>query len=113
MSALRPSFFRPAIRSVRNYNRNVQLRNLLSTLAVLEHREGALNPISRNTITAAKKLGGEVTAFIAGSEAKKVAAEAGKLEGVDKVLVAESSAYDRVGEVPRKGKDKTFELITN
>ncbi|RPA86072.1 electron transfer flavo protein domain-containing protein [Ascobolus immersus RN42] len=95
MSALRPSFFRPAIRSVHNYNRNAQLRNLLSTLAVLEHREGALNPISRNTITAAKKLGGEVTAFLAGSEAKKVAAEAGKLEGVDKVLIAESSAYDR------------------
>ncbi|KFZ17606.1 hypothetical protein V502_04512 [Pseudogymnoascus sp. VKM F-4520 (FW-2644)] len=72
-----------------------QLQRLLSTLAVLEQNNGKLNTGSLSAVTAAKKLGGSVTAFVAGGSIKSVAEEAAKVEGVEKVISVDNAAYDR------------------
>lgn len=73
------------------------LSRLLSTLAVLEQRDGKIQGSSLSAITAAQKLGGSVTAFVAGGGVKAgVAAEASKIKGVDKVLAVDNAAYDKV-----------------
>ncbi|KAH0557029.1 hypothetical protein GP486_005182 [Trichoglossum hirsutum] len=68
---------------------------LLSTLVLLEQREGKLLPASLNAVSAAAKLGGPVTALAAGNGAKSVAEEAAKVKGLEKVLVVEDGAYDK------------------
>lgn len=73
------------------------LARLLSTLAVLEQREGKLQSSSLSAIAAAQKLGGPVTAFLAGSGVKGTsAAEAAKIQGLDKVVAVENDAYEKV-----------------
>ncbi|EON69253.1 electron transfer flavoprotein alpha subunit [Coniosporium apollinis CBS 100218] len=71
------------------------LARLLSTLAVLEQREGKLNVSSLAAVTAAQKLGEPVTGFVAGSNVKAVAEEAAKVEGIDKIIYVENGAYDK------------------
>ena len=71
------------------------LSRLLSTLAVLEQREGKLQNGSLSAVTAAKKLGGSITGFVAGSSIKPVAEEAAKVEGVEKILMVENGSYDK------------------
>jgi len=68
---------------------------LVSSLAVLEQREGKLNSASLAAVAAAQKLGGSVTAFVAGSSTKPVAEEAAKVKGVDKVIFVENGAYEK------------------
>ncbi|KAF4773772.1 electron transfer flavoprotein domain-containing protein [Colletotrichum scovillei] len=75
--------------------RFVSRRSLLSTLAILEQREGQLNHGSLSAITAAKKLGGSIHGFVAGSNIKGVADEAAKVEGVEKVIAVDNAAYDK------------------
>ncbi|KAK1456878.1 electron transfer flavoprotein domain-containing protein [Colletotrichum melonis] len=75
--------------------RSVSRRSLLSTLAILEQREGQLNHGSLSAITAAKKLGGSIHGFVAGSNIKGVANEAAKVEGVEKVIAVDNAAYDK------------------
>ncbi|KAJ2975236.1 hypothetical protein NUW58_g8413 [Xylaria curta] len=70
-------------------------RRLLSSLAILEQREGKLNHGSLSAITAAKKVGGPVHGFIAGSNIKSVAEEAAKAEGVEKIIAVDNAAYDK------------------
>jgi electron transfer flavoprotein alpha subunit len=57
---------------------NLQNARFASTLVLLEHRAGALNPGTLNAITAAGKLGGDVTGVVVGGEG----------EGVDEVAQA-------------------------
>jgi electron transfer flavoprotein alpha subunit len=73
------------------------LARLLSTLAVLEQRDGKLQSSSLSAIAAAQKLGGSVTAFVAGTGVKgTAAAEAAKIKGLDKVVAVENDAYEKV-----------------
>ena len=72
------------------------LSRLLSTLAILEQREGKLQPASLSTVTAAQKLGGTVSGFIAGSNVKQVAEQAAKVNGVEKIIMVENGSYDKV-----------------
>ena len=72
-----------------------RLLRALSTLAVLEQREGKLQNGSLSAVTAAKKLGGSITGFVAGSSIKAVADEAAKVDGVEKILVVENGSYDK------------------
>lgn len=72
------------------------LRRLLSSLAVLEQRDGKLNHGSLSAITAAKKLGGSIHGFVAGGNIKPVAEEAAKVEGVEKIIAVDNAAYDKV-----------------
>ncbi|KAI5306935.1 Electron transfer flavoprotein alpha-subunit [Ascosphaera pollenicola] len=69
---------------------------LLSTLAVLEQRDGKINGSSLSAIAAAQKLGGPVTAFVAGSGVKgTAAAEVAKVKGLEKVIAIENDAYEK------------------
>lgn len=69
---------------------------LLSTLAVLEQRDGTLNHGSLSAFTAAKKLGGSIHGFVAGNNIKPVAEQAAKVDGVDKIIAVDNAAYDKV-----------------
>jgi len=60
---------------------------------VAEHNNGVLTPITLNTITAANKLGGEVSCLVAGADCGKVVEEISKVPGVNKVLVAQNDSY--------------------
>ncbi|KAI9865817.1 MAG: Electron transfer flavoprotein alpha-subunit [Vezdaea acicularis] len=99
-NASRASLFRQAQNSLRRNRRNhlssvSLLSRLLSTLAILEQREGKLQYASLNAVTAGKKLGGSITGFMAGSGIKSVAEEASKVEGLDKIIMVENEAYDK------------------
>lgn len=82
----------------RQYSRPRQsaITRLLNTLAILEQREGQLNKNSLSAVTAARKLGGPVTGFIAGSNVKPMADEAAKVQGVEKIVMVENGSYDKV-----------------
>jgi electron transfer flavoprotein alpha subunit len=68
---------------------------LLSSLAIVEQRDGKLQTNSLGSIAAAQKLGGSVTAFVAGTGAKSAAEQAAKVKGVEKVIYVDNSAYER------------------
>jgi electron transfer flavoprotein alpha subunit len=68
----------------------------LSSLAILEQRDGQLNTGSLAAVVAAQKLGGSVTAFVAGKNAKAVAEAAAKVKGIEKVIYVDNEAYERV-----------------
>lgn len=65
-----------------------------STLILAEHAGGKLAPATLNAIAASKKIGGDVTVLVAGKDVSGVAAEAGKAEGVKKLLVADDASLD-------------------
>jgi len=69
------------------------LQRFQSTLVVAEHNNGVLTPITLNTITAANKLGGEVSCLVAGVDCAKVVEEISKVPGVNKILVAQNDSY--------------------
>ncbi|GGE50975.1 electron transfer flavoprotein subunit alpha [Agaricicola taiwanensis] len=66
----------------------------MTTLLLADHDNKALTDASRKALTAAKELGAPVHVLVAGSGARAVADEAAKLEGVEKVLLADASAYE-------------------
>ena len=68
---------------------------LASTLAVLEQRDGVLRPAALNAVTAALKLGENITGFVAGSNIRPVAEQAAKIKGMQKVLMVENGIYDK------------------
>lgn len=70
-----------------------QLARFQSTLVIAEHNDAVLTPITRNAITAAKKLGGEVTVLVAGTKCGPAAEALSKVAGVNKILVAENEAF--------------------
>jgi electron transfer flavoprotein alpha subunit len=72
------------------------LARLLTSLAVLEQKDGKLNHGSLASVTAAQKLGGSVTAFVAGGNIKGVAEDAAKVGGIEKVISVDNAAYDKV-----------------
>ena len=103
-SAIRPAVGRTMGRlqpACHPANISISTRRLLATLAILEQRQGQLNKGSLSAITAARKLGGSVHAFVAGDNASGSAQEAAKTEGVEKVLAVNSAAYERVCSNPR------------
>ncbi|MBZ3881411.1 Electron transfer flavoprotein subunit alpha, mitochondrial [Sciurus carolinensis] len=73
--------------------RRASLLRFQSTLVIAEHANDSLVPITLNTITAAKHLGGEVSCLVAGTKCDKVAQDLCKVAGVAKVLVAQHDAY--------------------
>nr|XP_020467890.1 electron transfer flavoprotein subunit alpha, mitochondrial [Monopterus albus] len=69
------------------------LKRFQSTLVVAEHNNEKLTPITLNAITAASKLGGEVSCLVAGVNCSKVVEQISKVQGVKKVLVAQHDCY--------------------
>lgn len=98
LSTTRSSVLRQAQYHLRLINRHQQsaFARLLSSLAVLEHQKGKLQNASLSAVTAAQKLGGSITGFIAGSGAKAVAEEAAKVKGLEKIIMIDNGFYDKV-----------------
>ncbi|KAF7660972.1 hypothetical protein LDENG_00270700 [Lucifuga dentata] len=69
------------------------LQRFQSTLVIAEHANDQLTPITLNTITAASKLGGDVSCLVAGTNCAKVVEQVSKVQGVKKVLVAQHDCY--------------------
>jgi electron transfer flavoprotein alpha subunit len=62
---------------------------LNSTLILAEHDDKKLNPVTLNALTAAQKIGHEISVLVVGANSKAVAAEVAKLPNVKRVLVAQ------------------------
>lgn len=75
------------------YQFSNQARRFQSTLVIAEHDNKNLSPITQNAITAAKKLGGEITVLVAGVQCKAATEAISKASGLSKILVAESEAF--------------------
>src|SRR2546430_528209 len=85
----------PASRPIAVTSRSF-LGRLLSTLVLLEQREGKLSQAALNAVTAAAKLGGPITGLVAGGGVKSAAEEAAKIKGLERILVVDSDAYSKV-----------------
>ncbi|MFK3706932.1 electron transfer flavoprotein subunit alpha/FixB family protein [Klebsiella sp. NPDC088457] len=64
----------------------------MATLLLVEHDNNQLNAVTRNAVSAARELGGEVTLLVAGENCRAVAEQAARIAGVAKVLLADDRA---------------------
>ncbi|XP_003493541.1 electron transfer flavoprotein subunit alpha, mitochondrial [Bombus vosnesenskii] len=85
--------FTTCFRTFRTGNKYGLLARYESTLVIAEHNNESLAPITCNTLSAAKKIGGDITVLVAGTKCDAVAQSVSKANGVSKVLVAESDAF--------------------
>ena len=65
----------------------------MTSLILAEHDNSELKPATLNAVTAARALNGSIDILVAGSNCKAAAEGASKIEGVNKVLVADSEEY--------------------
>jgi electron transfer flavoprotein alpha subunit len=63
----------------------------MAVLIIAEHDHGTLKAATRNTVTAAQKIGGEIHVLIAGHNAEAAAKAAAQVAGVSKVLSADAA----------------------
>ncbi len=68
----------------------------MPTLLLAEHDNASLKDATAKALTAAKALGAEVHILVAGHDCKAVADAAAKLDGVNKVLLADAAAYEHM-----------------
>ena len=66
----------------------------MAILVIAEHDGKQLKPGFANTVTAATKIGGDITVLAAGKEAAGAAQAAAKVAGVKKVLLCEAPHYE-------------------
>ena len=66
----------------------------MSTLVIAEHDNTNLKPATLNTVAAANVIGGAVHILVAGHSCQSVADEAAAVNGVEKVILADDSAYE-------------------
>jgi len=66
----------------------------MTTLLFVEHGNGQIKDGTLKALTAAKDIGAPIHALVLGSGSRAVAEAAAKLDGVEKVLVAEDATYD-------------------
>jgi electron transfer flavoprotein alpha subunit len=67
----------------------------MTVLVIAEHDNASLNDATRAAVTAAKALGGDIHVLVAGKDAGPAAEAASKLDGVAKVLHAESDHLEK------------------
>ncbi len=65
----------------------------MSTLVIAEHDGKQLKTGTANAITAAAKIGGDITVLVAGQQCADAAQAAAKITGVKKVLLADAPQY--------------------
>src|SRR5215475_1343618 len=65
----------------------------MTTLLVAEHDKSGLKDVTAKALTAARGLGAPIDLLVVGEGAAQAAQAAARLEGVDKVLVAEGEPY--------------------
>src|SRR5690242_18106261 len=66
----------------------------MTNLVIAEHDNKGLKGATGHVVTAAAAIGGEIHVLVAGANCRGAAEEAAKLEGVSKVLLAESPALE-------------------
>jgi electron transfer flavoprotein alpha subunit len=66
----------------------------MSILVFAEHDNSTLKADTLKTVAAAQAIGGDIHILVAGSDCQSVAQEAAKVNGVSKVIVADSPAYE-------------------
>lgn len=66
----------------------------MSILVIAEHSNTSLRPSTLNAITAARKLGSDISVLVAGSNISTVTDALTKCSGVSKVLVADIPAFE-------------------
>lgn len=66
----------------------------MAILLLAEHDNSTLADATARALTAALQLGGDTHVLVAGANARSVAEEAARLEGVAKVLLADAPAYE-------------------
>jgi electron transfer flavoprotein alpha subunit len=67
-----------------------------ATLLLAEHDNQRLKDATHKSLTAAKALGGDVHVLVAGRHCRAVAEVAARLDGVAKILLADSTAYEHM-----------------
>ncbi len=65
----------------------------MAILVIAEHDNQSLKAATKNAVTAAAKIGGEIHVLVAGSGCASAADEAAKLAGLAKVKVADAAHY--------------------
>src|SRR6266542_2309037 len=68
----------------------------MTTLLLAEHDNKTLKDATQKALTAAKALGQDVHVLVAGKDCRAVAEAAAKLDGVNKVLLAEAASYEHM-----------------
>ena len=66
----------------------------MSTLVIAEHDNTNLKPATLNTVAAANAIGSSIHILVAGNSCQSVADEAAVVDGVEKVILADDSAYE-------------------
>ena len=83
----------------------------MSNLVIAEHNNEAIKAATLVTVAAAREIGGDITVLVAGAGCSAAADAAAKIEGVDKVLLADNAVYDHMlaenlaGLIAEIGKD--------
>ena len=65
----------------------------MAILILAEHDNVELKPATQSAVTAAAEIGGDLTVLVAGSGCAAVGAQAARISGVARVLVADSAEY--------------------
>lgn len=65
----------------------------MSILVFADHKSGSLNQSTLNVVAAAKAIGGDIDVLVAGENCDAAAEAVAKVEGVNRVLVADNAAY--------------------
>ncbi|KLK95093.1 electron transfer flavoprotein subunit beta [Microvirga vignae] len=68
----------------------------MTTLLIAEHDNAHLKDATHKALSAAKALGAPVHVLVAGANARAAAEAAAKLDGVEKVLLADAPAYEHM-----------------
>jgi electron transfer flavoprotein alpha subunit len=68
----------------------------MTTLLIAEHDKASLKDVTQKALTAATALGAPVHVLVAGPNSRPAAEQAAKLQGVEKVLLAEDARYDHL-----------------
>ena len=62
-------------------------------MVIAEHNNETLLPTTQSAITAARKIGGDITVLVAGTKCGPISSAVSKAQGVVKVIVAESEVF--------------------
>ena len=65
----------------------------MSILVIAEHDNASLKASTGNAVSAAQKIGGDITILVAGHQCQTAAEGAVKIAGISKVLIADASQY--------------------
>ncbi|XP_031826703.1 electron transfer flavoprotein subunit alpha wal [Nomia melanderi] len=85
--------FATFLKTSRFSNKFGTLARYESTLVIAEHNNASVSPVTCNALSAAKKIGGDITVLIAGTKCDPVAQAVSKANGVSRVLVADNDVF--------------------